>query len=103
MKILDLTNNLIFNISSTTYKNDEVYYCYSHPCTKLKKWFEDNKDKELDLIINSDKFKGKILKVTKLNSEEMSIYIGRLSTFVSKLDDDQIRQYQRDILLKNLY
>lgn len=103
MKILDLTNNLIFNISRTNYINNGIYYCYSHPCTKLKKWFEDNKDKELDLIVNSDRFKGEIIKVTKLNSEEMSIYVKKISSHITKLDEDQLRQCQRDILLKNLY
>jgi hypothetical protein len=102
MKILDLTNSLIFNISNTNYINNGIYYCYSNPCSKLKKWFEDNKDKELELIIGLDKIKGKILKVTKLSTEEMSIYVKKTSSIVFKLDEDQVRQYQRDILLKNL-
>jgi len=102
MKILDLTNNLIFNISKTNYINNGIYYCYSNPCSKLKKWFEDNKDKELDLIVNGDKINGKILKVTKLSTEEMSIYIKKTSSLTFKLDEDQFRQYQREIILKNL-
>jgi hypothetical protein len=102
MKILDLTNDLIFNISKTNYINNGIYYCYAQPCAKIKKWFEDNKDSELDLIVNADKFKGNIIKVTKLSTEEMSIYIKKTSCYVYKLDDDQIRKYQREIILKNL-